>query len=130
MADINEYTIASWMQGKVALTIGQETINSICFDRGVEPSMVCADTLQKERDLCLADLYMYCAALPTATATIDDKNGNWEHKEGSATVSTTDKKHYRLLAARLYGRWGEAPASMSSIRFGSRGIGMRRKRKM
>lgn len=122
-----EYTLASWLQGKVALTITDETISSICFDREVEPSMAARECDQKTRDLCLADLYMWCATLPTSTATIDDKNGNWEHKEGSVTMSGADKKQYRLLAKRLYKKWGVPFFSVSSISFHTAGIGLKRK---
>lgn len=123
---MEEYTLLSWLQGKVALTISEETVNSICFDREVSPDMPAADVMQKERDLCLADLYMWCATLPTTTATIDDKNGNWEHKEGSVTMSGADKKHYRKLAYWLYKKWGVPKPNMSSIEFHATGMGLRR----
>lgn len=126
MDNIGEYTLESWLQGKVAFTITSETINSICFDRQAEPGCAASEYCVKTRELCLADLYMWCASLPTSTATIDDRNGNWEHKEGSVTLSGADKKHYRMLANRLYKKWGEYHQPMSSINFRAQGMGLRR----
>lgn len=120
------YTITDWLQGKVAITISDETISSICFDRKVEPTALAANCDEKTRDLSLADLYMYCATLPTSTATIDDKNGNWEHKEGSVTMSAADKKQMRRLAYWLYKKWGEARPNLSSIQYKVQGMGLRR----
>lgn len=120
------YTITEWLQGKTAITISDETIQSICFDRDISTSELMVNVGQKDKDLCLADLYMFCAGLPTSTATIDDKNGNWEHKEGSVTMSNTDRKALRLLARRLYRKWGVVPPNFSSVRFGVSGIRNRR----
>lgn len=121
------YTITDWLQGKVAITISDETIASICFDRQVETTALAADCDEKTRDLTLADLYMFCATLPTSTATIDDKNGNWEHKEGSVTMSAADKKQYRKMAYWLYKKWGLVPPNMSSIQYKTQGMGLRRR---
>ena len=108
------------------MTISEETIRSICFDRDISYDTLASDVTEKQRDLCTADLYMYCAMLPTSTATIDDKNGNWEHKEGSVTMSSTDKKQYRLMARRLYIKWGMVPPSLSSIKYHATGMSVRR----
>lgn len=120
------YTITDWLQGKVAITISDEAISSICFDRGIDTATLAADCDEKTKDLSLADLYMYCATLPTSTATIDDKNGNWEHKEGSVTMSAADKKQMRRMAYWLYKKWGVVCPNMSSIKFGVQGMGLRR----
>ena len=121
------YKVKDWLQGKTAITISDETIKSICADRHVDPDEPYLHLGQREKDLCLADLYMFCVALPTSTATIDDKNGNWEHKEGSVTMSGSDRKHLRLLAYRLYRKWGLPIPSMSSVKFGVSGIRNRRR---
>lgn len=125
-----EYTLTDYLQGKVAQTISDETISSICFDLECEPDVLMSDVTERTKDLALAGLYMYCATLPTSTATIDDKNGVWEHKEGSSTMSATDKKQMRLMAARLYRKWGILAPRMSSIKFGSQGMGLRRRKRL
>lgn len=117
-----QYTLRDYLQGKVAITIGDETIKSICFDREVEADTPMSDVTMKQRDLTLADLYMYCANLPTSTGTIDDKNGVWEHKEGSVTMSAADKKAMRRMAYWLYRKWGVLMQSLSSINVVNRGF--------
>lgn len=109
-------SLAEYLAGFIALDIDEGAIRSIAYKRGVE--YPCEDVsllTEKEIDLCLADLYMYCATFPSVRNNVEDSDGGWKHTEGGWQISVNDKKNYRAMAKRLYEKWGETLPKSSIV---------------
>ena len=65
------------------------------------------DLSKKTKDLCKADLYMWCASTPSIVGSVEDSNGVWKHKEGGTQSSAFDKRNLRATADDVYEMYGE-----------------------
>lgn len=99
-------TIEQYLAGKVDFNLNENAIASILFDRGVRSGSLICTVPEKQRDLCLADLYMYLASSSTATTSEYDSDGGWTRQRPTKVVFNRDE--YIERASRLYGKWGES----------------------
>lgn len=120
-------TIDDYLRGCVGYAITAEAINSILIDRGIESGTYLVDIDKRQKDLCRADLYMWCVRTPSITASVEDANGVWRHKEGSTQSLASDKRELRNLANDIYEMHGEK-TSRSTIRIHNYGMSMTRKK--
>lgn len=100
-------TIEEYLRGFVALDIPDATLVSIFTKRGVAPQSDASDVEEKEKDLCLADLYIYLSTAPSVKNNTEDSDGGWKHTEGGYQIAVADKRAFRAMARRLLLKWGE-----------------------
>lgn len=119
-------TIEAWLRGCVGFEVADSAINTILIDREVAISTDVTTLDRKTRDLCKADLYMWCASTPSVTGSVEDANGTWKHKEGGTQSSAYDKRNLRAMANEIYKKYGENRGK-GTIRMNSLGMKVWRK---
>lgn len=122
-ADLEDMPIEDWLAGLVPLDITEGAVNDILFERGIEPGTTLDETTKKQRDLCKADLYMWCSLQPSITPSVKDADGGWSHSEGGQHMTVGDKTALRNAALRIYRLYGEKQGA-STIRVSSFGMRM------
>ena len=113
--------IEDWLSGLVPYDITEECVNNILFERGIEPETTLDETTKKQRDLCKADLYMWCSLQPSITPRVSDADGGWSHSEGGQHMTVGDKEALRKAALRIYRLYGENVGA-GSIRMNNFGM--------
>lgn len=120
-ADLEDMPIEDWLEGLVPLDITDGAVKDILFERGIEPGTTLDETTKKQRDLCKADLYIWCSLQPSITPSVKDADGGWSHSEGGQHMTVGDKAALRNAALRIYKYYGEQHGA-SSIRMQSHGM--------
>lgn len=102
------YTIETWLRGKVDFDIPEATIMAILFDNSVSGGTPAAEVDERERDLCLADLYMWLSSSSTASSGETISDGGWSHQKSNKQVS--DRGGLVRKAQKLYAKWNSDKA--------------------
>lgn len=97
-------TIESYLRGKAKETLPDEAVMSILMENGVEPGTEYACMTDRQRDLCLAGLYVYLAD-PMLSKSVKDSDADWSHSE-STTSSAYGILHYLRMANAIYKKYG------------------------
>jgi len=109
----SELTIEQYLRGRVAYDIPDETLRSILLDREISEGTIVSDLSddkderKKLRDLCLADVYMYCANLPSTRNNSSEADGQWKSEQGGYQRSAYDSRQLRAMANDIYDKYGE-----------------------
>lgn len=117
-------TIEEYLYGVVGFEVKENAITSILIDRNVEPGSDVQTIDKRTKDLCRADLYMWCASTPSVQGSVEDADGVWKHKEGGTQSSAFDKRNLRQMANDIYKLYGENVSS-SKVKVTSWGIARR-----
>ena len=125
---MTDMTVEDYLYGCVGFDVAENAIATILVDRGVEAGSSVLALDKKTKDLCKADLYMWCASTPSIMGSVEDSNGVWKHKEGGTQSSAYDKRNLRAMANDIYKLYGENTVS-SSMRIVSFGMSMAKHRK-
>lgn len=116
-------TVEEYLYGCVGFDVAENAIATILIDRGVEVGSSVSTLDKRTKDLCKADLYMWCASTPSVIGSVEDSNGVWKHKEGGTQSSAYDKRNLRAMANDIYRLYGERTVS-SNMRVVSFGMSM------
>lgn len=116
-------TVEEYLYGCVGFDVAENAIATILIDRGVEAGSSVSSLEKRTKDLCKADLYMWCASTPSIMGSVEDSNGVWKHKEGGTQSSAYDKRNLRAMANDIYRLYGENTVS-SNMRIVSFGMSM------
>lgn len=116
-----DMTVEDYLHGCVGFDVAENAIATILIDRGVEAGSSVLALDKRTKDLCKADLYMWCASTPSIMGSVEDSNGVWKHKEGGTQSSAYDKRNLRAMANDIYKLYGENTVS-SRIKFISFGM--------
>lgn len=100
-------TIEQYLRGKVGFTIPDDAIATILLDRNVANESLARELDDRTKDLCRADLYMYCASTPSVKGKTEEAHGSWKHSEGGWESSAFDKRNLRQMANDIYALYGE-----------------------
>jgi len=101
-------TISEYLKGKVAITVSDELLNTILFDRNIPEGNISVQQIQKRLlDLCSADLFKAVSLSPATRFSKSDADGNWSHSEGGWRLTSAEKKMYLASANRIYKQYGE-----------------------
>jgi hypothetical protein len=119
-------TIEGYLRGCVGFDVDDSAISSILIDRGLLPGTDVTELDKRAKELCKADLYMWCASTPSVKGSVEDSHGVWKHKEGGTESSAFDKRNLRQMANDIYRRYGENTIG-STIRMTARGMRIWRK---
>lgn len=118
-----DMTVEEYLYGCVGFDVAENAIATILIDRGVEVGSSVSTLDKRTKDLCKADLYMWCASTPSVIGSVEDSNGVWKHKEGGTQSSAYDKRNLRAMANDIYRLYGERTVS-SNMRVVSFGMSM------
>lgn len=99
--------IEEYLGGFFAIEVPKQTMTTILTKRGIAMSSELESISDKDKDLCLADLYMFASTLPLVKNNTEDSDGGWKHTEGGYQYSVTDRRSFRSMAKALYAKWGE-----------------------
>jgi hypothetical protein len=115
-----DMSVEEYLRGCVGFDVPDSAINTILADRKLAPGTSIHDMERKDKDLCRADLYMWCAGIPSVTGSVEDANGVWKHKEGGTQISVYDKRALRQMANDIYSEYGEKTkgSTMRVVGFG------------
>lgn len=102
------YTIETWLRGKVDFDVPEATIMAILFDNFVVHGTPVSDVEERERELCLADLYMWLSSSSTTSSAETISDGGWSHQKSNKQV--TDRGGLVKKAQALYAKWGSDKA--------------------
>ena len=120
MAEV--FTIEQYLQGKVGYVIPDNAIASILIDRGISAGTCVSDLSSDEgvnvklRELCTADLYLYCASTPSVTSSKKEQDGGWTLESGGMEHSVYDARQLRKMAQDIYDKYGETRANINYVR--------------
>lgn len=115
-----DMTVEDYLYGCVGFDVAENAIATILVDRGVVAGASVLSLDKKTKDLCKADLYMWCASTPSIMGSMEDSNGVWKHKEGGTQSSAYDKRNLRNMANEIYRLYGESTvkSQMKIVSFG------------
>ena len=106
-----DMTVEDYLHGCVGFDVAENAIATILIDREVEAGSSVLVLDKRTKDLCKADLYMWCASTPSIMGSVEDSNGVWKHKEGGTQSSAYDKRNLRAMANDIYKLYGENTVS-------------------
>ena len=130
MSDINgnstqnmdeAFTIERYLKGKVGIPLSDDTLTAITAENGIEPGTLFSDVSERERELCLAGLYVYASGMPATTQKVTDSDADWSHSEGGQMMSATEQSNYLRMANAIYSKYGLP--TVGGNKWGMRGSG-------
>lgn len=109
MADISlNLTVERWLRSKASnlIDLTDDFIYSTMYDRGIEDdTALMSEITEKQRDLCLADIYWNAAISSVKSGTQGEADGGWSHYIAIKNVANRDQ--LKKMAKALYDKWGE-----------------------
>lgn len=103
-------TIGQFLQGNFEYQFTELNIQTVLARRNIYEGVDHTEVSERDRDLCLADLYMILANVLNGQGRRVQK-GNRSVTERSFTFGITDRENFRKEALRLYSKWGENQAN-------------------
>lgn len=101
-------TIEQWLSGMVDYNLPQNTLASVLYNNGVEIGTPIEDVTERQRDLSLADLYMWLCSSSSTSGGELISDGGWQHQKAAKNV--VDRQGLRALARSLYLKWNSPKA--------------------
>lgn len=125
-------TISQYLNGKVRnISVPDDAISTFIMDAGcttvdVEKEVIGEGTVEstvtteqekvtpetdvtllstRERELCLAWLYVWVAGSPTQTGSTTDEDADWKHTEGGERMSAGVLKQYLAMANDIFDKY-------------------------
>ena len=111
--------------------VSESTIAGILIDAGIDPETYVVDLTEKQKDLALAYLLIRIAFNPVMSQRVTDRDGDWEHSEGSEQWSKSQLMQFLILARDLLAKWGISDARIESVvpKWGMKVTGFRKIRR-
>lgn len=98
-------TIEQYLSGKVDFNLGDTTIAAILYDRGIPEGASLETVSPRQKDLALADLYVYVAGSSTSSSGEYESDGGWQRQRSAKNAY--NRNGLLALAKRLYDKWDE-----------------------
>jgi hypothetical protein len=109
MADIaSNLTFARWLTAKAEpyMDFSDDFLFSTMVARGIsDDATLLSDTTEKQRDLCLADVYFAAATSSVKTGTQGESDGGWTHYV--SIKNAINRAGLLDMAKTLYKKWDE-----------------------
>ena len=99
-------TIEQYLQGKVDLYISDNTLAAILYDRDIPEGIDVGMVTDRQKDLALADLYMFVAGSSTSSTGEYESDGGWQRNRSAKNAY--NRNGLMQLAKMLYAKWDEA----------------------
>ena len=111
--------------------ISESTIKGILIDADIDENSLASTLTEKQRDLAYAYLLIRIAFNPIQSQRVTDRDGDWEHSEGSEQWSRSQLMQFLILARDLLAKWGIDDARIDSIvpKWGMKGNGFHKIRR-
>lgn len=134
MADneTSAYSVEEYIRGlSTNANVSEDTIKGVLADAGITAGTPFAELSEKQKDLSQAYLYIRIAMNPVSSQRVTDRDGDWEHSEGSEQWSPLQMQQFLLLARDLLKKWGITDQRVDSLapKWGFKGTGFRKIRK-
>jgi len=123
----NIMTIEKYLNGKVRnIIVPDDAIATFIVDAKC-PAGTTKDTdidslSLRERELCLAWLYVWISGSPTQTGSNSDEDADWRHTEGGERMSANVLKQYLAMANDIFDKYDEPLIGEEYYGFVGRGI--------
>ncbi len=111
--------------------VSESTVKGILIDAGIDAGTPATELTEKQKDLALAYLLIRIAFNPIMSQRVTDRDGDWEHSEGSEQWSRSQLLQFLILARDLLAKWGITDARIDSLapKWGMKGTGFRKIRR-
>ena len=113
--------IEDYLKDLTAFTITDGAVENVLLTVGVESGTDVESLTVKQKDLCTAYTYLWCATTPTISGSVEDADSGWSHREGGMQYSAYDKRLLRRMALDILAKYGIRPAK-STIQIAPRGM--------
>lgn len=112
-------------------SVSESTVKGILVDAGIEAGTPATELTEKQKDLALAYLLLRIAFNPLMSQKVTDRDGDWEHSEGSEQWSRSQLMQFLILARDLLAKWGITDSRIESLvpKWGMKGSGFRKIRR-
>lgn len=104
-----------------AFDITEGAIENVLIDAGVPEDAIWENLTVKQKDLCKAYTYLWCASTPSITGSVEDSDSGWSHREGGKQSSAYDKRLMRQMGLDLLAKYG-LNAAKSTIHIATGGM--------
>lgn len=104
-------TIEQWLSGMVDFNLSESTLQAILLNNNVASGTAAVMVSEMQRDLCLADLYMWLATSSTSSGGEYVSDGGWQHQKSAKNV--VDRAGLRARAQALYKKWDSDKADLA-----------------
>ena len=98
-------TIEQYLSGKVDFNLEENTIAAILYDRDIPEGIDIDLVSRRQRDLALADLYVYVAGSSTSSSGEYESDGGWQRQRSAKNAY--NRNGLLALAKQLYAKWDE-----------------------
>lgn len=135
MADsetIQEVTAEEYIQSvSPNANVSESTVKGILIDAGIDAGTPATELTERQKDLALAYLLIRIAFNPVMSQKVTDRDGDWEHSEGSEQWSRSQLLQFLILARDLLAKWGITDPRIESLapKWGMKGTGFRKIRR-
>lgn len=111
--------------------VSESTVKGILIDAGIDAGTTATELTEKQKDLALAYLLIRIAFNPIMSQRVTDRDGDWEHSEGSEQWSRSQLLQFLILARDLLAKWDITDARIESLapKWGMKGTGFRKIRR-
>lgn len=111
--------------------VSESTVKGILIDAAIDAGTPATELTEKQKDLALAYLLIRIAFNPLMSQKVTDKDGDWEHSEGSEQWSRSQLLQFLILARDLLSKWGITDARIESLapKWGMKGSGFHKIRR-
>ena len=111
--------------------VSESTVKGILIDAGIDAGTPATELTEKQKDLALAYLLIRIAFNPIMSQKVTDRDGDWEHSEGSEQWSRSQLLQFLILARDLLAKWGITDARIESLapKWGMKGTGFHKIRR-
>ena len=109
MANIaSNLSFMQWLTSKAEpyMDLSDDFLRAVLVARGVyDDETLLSATTEKQRDLCMADVYFAAATSSVKTGTQGEADGGWTHYV--AIKNAVNRSGLLDMAKALYDKWGE-----------------------
>lgn len=106
-------TMEQWLLGMVDYDVPEVTLEVILMNNSIESGRPAMAVGPREKDLCLADLYMWLANSSVSTSGELESDGGWQHQKANKNVA--DRSGLIAKAMALYRKWGSDKAEETVV---------------
>lgn len=113
--------IEDYLRDLTAFNITDGAIGNVLIEAGVQAGSYVENLTVKQKDLCMAYTYLWCATTPTISGSVEDSDSGWSHREGGIQTSAYDKRLLRQMGLDILAKYGIKPVK-STIHVAVRGM--------
>lgn len=106
-------TIEQWLQGMVDFDLPEATLRAVLYNRSVSAGSNVAELFERDRELCLADIYRWLATSSSTSSGAYESDGGWQSQRSIKNV--VDRDYLMREANRIYAKYGDSN-SVSEIK--------------